>query len=72
MSARPFPRWMYGYPDDRNIRIAELETALLTSNDGAAKLREELEDTKKLLNATLDVRDRQSQRIHELCEQARP
>lgn len=37
---RPLPEWMYAYPDPRSERIAELEVALLDSNDEAAKLRD--------------------------------
>jgi hypothetical protein len=36
---RPLPAWFYAVPDSRNVRIAELEAALLETNDEAAKLR---------------------------------
>jgi hypothetical protein len=46
VSLRPFPAWMYRYPDsgdtripDLQAKVRELEAALLESNDGAAKLR---------------------------------
>lgn len=48
MTARSFPRWMYSYPDDRNVRIAELEAALLDLNDENARLAEALLEEKKL------------------------
>ena len=42
MSAREHPEWMYSVPGPWAVRVRELEAALLESNDGAAKLREEL------------------------------
>jgi hypothetical protein len=35
-SKRPLPDWAYAVPDERNVRIHELEAALLDMNDIAA------------------------------------
>jgi hypothetical protein len=71
VTTREFPAWDYRVQDKSDTRIADLEAAVLESNDIAAKLREELELTKQLLDTTVDVRNRQAERIHELREQAR-
>jgi hypothetical protein len=42
MSTRPFPASDYAYPDSRNVRIAQLEAALLELNDENARLRQEV------------------------------
>ena len=47
MTAREHPEWMYSVPDARTAHIAELETALLTSNDEAAQLAAALLEEKK-------------------------
>jgi predicted flap endonuclease-1-like 5' DNA nuclease len=48
MSKREFPEWYYAVPDSRSAHIAELEAALLDSNDTAARLAEALLEEKKL------------------------
>jgi hypothetical protein len=44
---RPLPAWFYAVPDARNVRIAELEAALLETNDVAARLSAALLEEKK-------------------------